>query len=98
MTTCIEISLDMAMELFQAADQFCVERLKKMCERKMLASINIENASSVFHAADLHHAKCLRDKCLKFILNNFDAVTKTACFEEMGRTNVELVFEILQKR
>ena len=29
---------------------------------------------------------------------NFDPVTKSASFEEMGRTNVELVFEILQKR
>lgn len=28
----VEIALDMAMELFQAADQFGVERLKKMCE------------------------------------------------------------------
>ena len=27
-----EIHLDIAMELFQAADQFGVERLKKMCE------------------------------------------------------------------
>lgn len=29
---------------------------------------------------------------------HFDCVTKTAAFEEMGRTNIELVFEILQKR
>ena len=94
----VEIALDMAMELFQAADQFGVERLKKMCEGKMLASINIENAASIFHAADLHHARSLREKCLNFILANFDAVTKTLSFEEMGRTNVELVFEILQKR
>ena len=64
----------------------------------MLASINIENAASIFHAADLHHARSLREKCLNFILANFDAVTKTLSFEEMGRTNVELVFEILQKR
>lgn len=40
----------------------------------------------------------LREKCLNFILGNFDAVTKTADFEEMGRTNIELVFEILRNR
>jgi hypothetical protein len=64
----------------------------------MLASINIENAASIFHAADLHHARSLREKCLNFILANFDAVTKTDTFKDMGRTNVELLFEILEKR
>mmetsp|Transcript_13575 Transcript_13575/g.31683 ORF Transcript_13575/g.31683 Transcript_13575/m.31683 type:complete len:551 (-) Transcript_13575:450-2102(-) len=93
-----EIPLDIAMELFQAADQFGVERLKKICESKMLASINVENAATIFHAADVHNAKSLREKCLNFVLANFDPVTKSASFEEMGRTNVELVFEILQKR
>ena len=43
-------------------------------------------------------AKSLREKCLNFMLANFDAVTRTASFEEMGRTNVELVFEILKAR
>ena len=116
----------------------------------MLASINVENAATIFHAADVHNAKSLREKCLNFVLGelhgsrgrgvelpilvsckydstmphdnpptppqpthltttyvphhnpptpaNFDPVTKSASFEEMGRTNVELVFEILQKR
>jgi hypothetical protein len=49
------------MELFQAADQFGVERLKRMCESKMLGSINVENAASIFHAADLHNAKVSKD-------------------------------------
>ena len=90
--------LDMAMELFQAADQFGVERLKIICEHKMLASITVANAASIFHAADLHTAKSLREKCLSFILSNFEAVSKTQCFEEMARSNVELVLQILKKR
>lgn len=47
----------MAMELFQAADQFGVERLKRMCESTMLESIEVENAASIFHAADERNAK-----------------------------------------
>lgn len=93
-----EIPLDIAMELFQAADQFGVERLKKICESKMLASINVDNAATIFHAADDHSAKSLREKCLNFILANFDPVTKSESFKEMGRANMELVFEILHKR
>lgn len=78
--------------------QYGVERLKRICESKMLGSLCIENAASIFHAADLHNATILRDQCVSFMLHNFDAVTKTDAFEEMGRTNVELVFELLKRR
>jgi hypothetical protein len=94
----LEVHLDAAMELFETADRFGVERLKKMCESKMLESINVDNAAGLFHAADQHNASGLRVQCLAFILSHFDAVTKTKGFEEMGRTNVDLVFEILQTR
>jgi hypothetical protein len=42
--------------------------------------------------------RSLRQNCLSFILHNFDAVSKTDGFEEIGRNNVDLVFEILKKR
>merc|ERR1711959_531459 len=89
----IEISLDLAMDLFVAADQFGVERLKRLCEKKILVSINIDSAARILQAAYKHHAAGLRQSCFDFILRNFDAVSKTSAFEEMGRTNVELVFE-----
>jgi len=94
----VEIMLDSAMELFVAADQFGVDRLKKLCEKKMLASICIENAATILQIANLHHATGLRQSCFDFILWNFDVVSKTSSFEEMGRSNVELVFEILKRR
>jgi len=72
--------------------------LKKICESKMLSSLCIENAASILHAADLHSATILRDRCIAYMLDHFDAVTKTNSFEEMGRVNVELVFELLKRR
>jgi len=97
-TDSVEVALESAMELFEAADRFGVERLRKVCEAKMLGSICVDNAAAIFHAADANNARSLREKCLNFILAHFDAVTKTQAFEEMGRINVDLVFEILQKR
>ena len=73
-----------------------MERLKKICENEMLASLNVENASSILLAADMHNLLSMREKCLTFVLRHFDAVTKTTAFEEMGRANVDLVFEILK--
>ena len=94
----VVIPLDSAMELFVAADCFGIPRLQLMCERKLLQSMTVENSSTIFHAADVHSASSLRDKALGYILANSEAVSKTAAFEEMARSNVELVFEILKGR
>ena len=94
----VEIHFENAMELFQAADQFGIERLKCLCETEMLCSITYENAASVLHAADTYSAVHLREKAFSFVLENFDKVSKTEAFEEMGRTNMELVFEVLRQR
>jgi chaperone required for assembly of F1-ATPase len=92
------IPFESAMELFQAADLFCIPRLKTMCEKRMLQSISVENAAAIFHASDMHSALALRQKAKKYILSHFEAVSKTLCFEEMGRSNIDLVFELLQSR
>ncbi|KAF1792251.1 Kelch-type beta propeller [Phytophthora cactorum] len=64
--------------------------------------VAVDVAMELFVTADRHFPRCrlhnatvLRDQCVTFMLHNFDAVTKTDSFEEMGRTNVELVFELL---
>jgi hypothetical protein len=64
----------------------------------MLGSLCIENAATILYTADLHNATGLRNQCIALMLNNFDAVTKTNAFEEMGRTNIDLVFELLKRR
>jgi N-acetylneuraminic acid mutarotase len=94
----LRISLNNAMDLFEAADLFCIPRLKTMCEKRMLQSINVENAASIFLAADMHSASALRQKTRKYILSHFEEVSKSYSFEEMGRNNIELVFELLQSR
>merc|ERR1712226_992533 len=94
----LKIPLRIAMDLFEAADLFCIPRLKTMCEKRMLQSISVETAASIFHAADMYSAAALRQKAKKYILSHFEEVSKTISFEEMGRGNVELVFEILQSR
>lgn len=92
------IGFNNAMELFEAADLFCIYRLKTMCEKRMLGCITVENAAGIFLAADVHSATALRQKAKKYILSHWDEVSKSGCFEEMGRSNIELVFELLKGR
>jgi len=97
-TDTVAIPLDTAMELFVAADCFDIPRLQAMCELRLLESMTVENAATIFLTADAHSAISLRDKVLGYILLHFEAVSKTAAFEDMVRSNVELVFEILKSR
>jgi leucine-zipper-like transcriptional regulator 1 len=87
-----------AMELFEAADRFCIHRLKSMCEKRMLECITVDNAAGILYAADVHSAEALRKKTKKYILSHWDEVSKSSSFEEMGRSNIELVFELLRSR
>jgi len=93
-----DITLSSAMELFIAADRFGIERLKSMCENKMLAAVTIESVAELFAAAELHNASSLYSRCLYFIVQNFDDVSKTKGFEEMGRANIDLIFTVLRSR
>lgn len=69
-----------------------------MCEHSIMLHVNVENAAAILQAADLHNAATLRDEGLRYILVNFDAVSKTQGFERIARSNVDLVLEIIKKR
>jgi hypothetical protein len=94
----VEITVESAMDLFEAADRFGIDRLKKLCEMEMLAAIGINTAAQILLAADERNAGHLREKCMTYVLTHFNEVSRTLGFEEMGRNNVDLVFEILNKR
>eukprot|EP00594_Rhizosolenia_setigera_P021143 CAMPEP_0178980024 /NCGR_PEP_ID=MMETSP0789-20121207/26237_1 /TAXON_ID=3005 /ORGANISM="Rhizosolenia setigera, Strain CCMP 1694" /LENGTH=793 /DNA_ID=CAMNT_0020670333 /DNA_START=181 /DNA_END=2560 /DNA_ORIENTATION=- len=84
------------MELFVAADLFCIPRLKSLCETKMLETVTVDSAPNLLFLADQHHALSLKTKALQFILKHFESVSKTVAFENMARSNIELVLEILE--
>ena len=83
------------MELFVAADKFCIPRLKTICEQKMLESITVDTTPNLFYFLIFASLKAMT---LKFILAHFESVSKTLTFEEKARGKVELVFEILRNR
>jgi len=86
------------MQVFGAADLFGLHRLKIICCQCLLQSITPENCATLFLAADVHAATDLRAKTKAYLLQHFEQASKTTAFEEMGRTNMDLVFEILKSR
>ena len=94
----VDVTLDVAMELFQAADRFGVDRLKKRCEEVMQRAISIDTAAHILLAADVHNAEVLRERCMRYILTHFDAVSVSAGFEEMSRASLDLNLEVIRRR
>ncbi len=74
----------------KVADRFSIDRLKRACEHEMLDAISIESAATILLAAHEHSADILRERSMHFILQNFDDVSRTASFQDMGRTNIDL--------
>jgi N-acetylneuraminic acid mutarotase len=84
--------------VFTAADRFGIDRLKRICEQAVLSSICIDNACSIFHAADMVNASLLRKRALEYLVRHYDAIVKTSGFEELARRNIELTLEIIRLR
>jgi len=94
----VTVNLEIAMELFQTADLFGVVRLKLICSRYMRQKMTVENDAVIFLEADTFNAQFLLEQALLFLLSYFEGVCRTEAFEEVARSNVELVLIILQKR
>ena len=92
------IDLANAMSVYQVADVYQIERLKLICEGVIMTSVGVDNAATLLLASDSCNAGHLKEKCMVFILQNFDSVSKTESFVEMGRNNVELILDILKRR
>jgi len=75
--TCNVSSIDkMPKELFIAADQYQVEKLKEHCEEKLISVIDVENCMDLLVLGESHQVMKLKAKALKFVsknIGNFDS-------------------------
>ena len=75
-----------------------LERLKTICESELFSLIDVENCAAILYTASVHNSIDLRNTAIKFILDNFDLVSKTVGFHNVARADVELVIELLRLR
>ena len=97
-TDSCDVTIENVMSLFKAADIYGIKKLKNICEQTLISNIHGDNVASILAEADRHYTDRLRDVSLKYILQNFDNVSKTEGFENLVRQNPDLVIEILRLR
>ena len=94
-TDSVKIDVGHAIELYIAADLYHIERLRDMCCTVVRRNLSAENAGPLLQSASGAHCHVLKELCMNYVVENFDAVTKT---EGIKRVSHELLLEIISLR
>jgi len=82
-------------KIFEAACYFGIEELKKICEEKIMSTLNIGNACDVLLTADQYNSVNLREQVMKFFIDNFNSIVMTDSFASLMK-HPELALEIIR--
>ena len=76
---------DIAEELLQAADQYMLEGLKRLCEAAISAGLSTDSLSAVYDAAESYNAPQLGRRCVLYALEHYEDMVgppaPTGCLE-----------------
>lgn len=79
------LNADHAAELLEVCNYLKMDRLRALCEVVLRDNIDIENAAYVLQVADQYTAKQLKNYAMYFIIEHYDKVEKTKCFDELPK-------------
>jgi hypothetical protein len=101
-TSCCQIEYEDAISLYEAANYFGLDDLKKMCEEKILSIANVDNACDIlmvnffnFKKADEFNSFNLKEKIIKYMIENIQPIILTESFETLLK-NYDLALEVLK--
>ena len=94
-TDSVKIEVEHAIELYIASDLYRLERLRDMCLTVVRRNLSAENSGPLLQQAADVHCHVLKEICMGYVVENFDAVSKT---EGIKQVSHGLLLEILSKR
>ncbi|GLI59593.1 hypothetical protein VaNZ11_001522 [Volvox africanus] len=89
------LETEMAQHLLAAADQMQLERLRRICERRLCETVEVDTVAFTLALADRNHSEELKKVCLDFVGRNLAAVMKTEGYSHMVTACPGLQAEIL---
>ena len=71
-----------AIKLLEVSNLLILEKLKLICEAKLLGFVEVDCAAYLLHLSDIYECKTLRGKCVGYIRRMFSEVSKDVYFNE----------------
>ncbi|KXZ44695.1 hypothetical protein GPECTOR_63g23 [Gonium pectorale] len=90
-----DLDVEMAQHLLAAADAMALERLRRLCERRLCETVDTETVAFTLALADKNHAEELKKVCLDYVGRNLATVMKTEGYSHMMSSCPGLQAEIL---
>lgn len=72
----MEVTQDIAEELLQAADQYMLEGLKRLCEAAISSALTTENLAAVHELSENFNAPQLGRRCVLYSLEHFEDMVR----------------------
>ena len=94
-TDSVMVDVENATQLYIAADLYHMERLCEMCVTVVKRNLSPENSGPLLQEASECCCDILKKLCMAFVVENFDAVSKT---EGIKHVDHSLLLEILSLR
>ncbi len=69
-----EVEPEMAVEVLQAADQYMLEGLKRLCEQAIGNSLTTQSLGNMWELSEQFNAPALGQQCVVFALQNYDVI------------------------
>lgn len=83
-------------KLLMAADKYCVDKLRELCEDAMCRDLSRVNAVEYLESAVMINAERLKFRAMSYINSHIDDFVGDAKFREFGEQHVEVLFEMLR--
>ncbi len=94
-TDLVDVSPEVAVELYVLAEFYMLDRLKSLCEEIVRLKLCHSNAPLLLSVADEMQATSLKMRCTRYIIRHFEVITRSPEFTVLNR---DLILEILQSR
>jgi len=93
--TCEAANIDsLTKELFLAAEEYQIEKLKELCEVKLCSNIDADNCIELLVFGDKYKASILKTTALRFVGENMSDIDVEEC-RKMLISNPSLLFELM---
>ena len=83
-------------DLMGAAEQYQLELLKEVCEKKLCGMITLQNCLEYFCLGDFYPTTKLKDGALQFIVKNMATIVKTEEYKKFLQNSTDLALEITE--